>query len=362
MPRILFVAAHRPDRSPSQRFRFEQYLGFLKENGYDYDFSFLINERDDNAFYLPGNFTDKARIFLRSWFHRLGDILRARDYDIIFVQREAFMTGSAFFEKIFSKSGAKLVFDFDDAIWHYDVSPANRHLGWLKSPAKTARIIKMSHHIIAGNNYLADYARQYNANVTVIPTTIDTERHKPLLLRDLNPDRICIGWTGSHTTVRHFRLAEPVLAKMKSKYGDKVWFKLIGDAAYKNDALDLKGTAWSLSREVEDLRDLTIGIMPLPDDEWSKGKCGFKGLQYMAMSVPPVMSPVGVNTEIVNDGVNGFLASTEEEWVDRLSLLAESPELRVKMGEAARQTVISRYSVESQKPVYLRLFNDLISS
>jgi glycosyltransferase involved in cell wall biosynthesis len=359
-PRILFVAAHRPQRSPSQRFRFEQYIDFLTAKGFECDFSYLISEKDDSIFYRPGNLRTKSRFFLKSWWTRLQDVVKARDYDIVFVQREAFMTGSAFFEKLFMKSGAKLVFDFDDAIWHFDISEANRKLGWLKNPRKTERIIRYADHVIAGNNYLANYALRFNQHVTVIPTTIDTEYHKPYALKNVNKSTVCIGWTGSMTTIKHFRLAETILLKLKEKYGNLIRFKLIGDGSYVNAELGIKGIPWTLESEVDELRDLDIGIMPLPEDEWSKGKCGFKGLQYMAMEIPPVMSPVGVNLEIIEDGVNGFLASGTEEWLLKLSLLIENPELRQELGAKARQTVIERYSVASQQDIYLSLFNKII--
>jgi hypothetical protein len=175
MPKILFIASHRPDRSPAQRFRFEQYLGYLKQNGFDYDFSYLISEKDDRIFYSPGNLFNKLLIFLKSAWLRWKDVVKADKYDIIFVQREAFMTGSSYFEKRFAKSNAKLVFDFDDAIWNHDVSEANRSFGWLKDPGKTSQIITVSNLVIAGNAYLAEYARKFNKRVIIIPTTIDTD-------------------------------------------------------------------------------------------------------------------------------------------------------------------------------------------
>ncbi len=357
MPSILFIAAHRLQRSPSQRFRFEQYLQYFESQGFDWELSYLIPESHDADFYKPGNLRTKMEVFATSWWKRLQDVIRAREFDLIFVQREAFMTGSTRFERLFAKSGAKLIFDFDDAIWHLDVSEGNKKLGWLKRPGKTADIIGYSHHVIAGNNYLADYARQFNPNVTVIPTTIDTEYHRPHTLPEPKREQVCIGWTGSHTTVKHFRLAEHVLLRLKERYGEKIRFKLIGDPEYSNDALGLKGTPWTLADEVDKLRNIDIGIMPLPDDEWAKGKCGFKGLQYMAMEIPPVMSPVGVNTEIITHGENGFIAGNDEEWYATLCRLIEEPDLRSRIGKAARQTIIDRYSVESQKEVYLEVLN-----
>lgn len=362
MPRVLYVAAHRPQRSPSQRFRFEQYQNYLASKGFDFDYSWLISEYDDAVFYQPGNLHTKAAIFLKSYLRRWRDVINVKDYDLIFVQREAFMTGSVFFEKQFCRSGAKVIFDFDDAIWHFDVSEANKKLGWLKNPSKTSKIIQHVDHVIAGNSYLADYALRYNDQVTIIPTTIDTEYHKPRADKDFHKKTICIGWTGSLTTVKHFRLAEPVLKRLKDKYGERVSFKVIGDGNYESKELNLKGTPWTLDREVEELQDIDIGIMPLPDDEWAKGKCGFKGLQYMAMEVAPIMSPVGMNTEIVQHGDNGFLADSDDEWFNHLCFLIENPDERERIGLNARQTIIDHYSVESQKDRYLEIFRSLTES
>jgi len=358
MPKILFIAAHRPDRSPSQRFRFEQYLDFLKANGFEYDFSYLISERDDKIFYSPGNWFTKFSIFLESARKRRRDVARAKNYDIVFVQREAFMTGSTRFEKKFSEA-SKLVFDFDDAIWHLDVSDGNKKLGWLKNPGKTARIVSYAQLVIAGNAYLAEYARKHNPNVVVIPTTIDTQQYKRKNVAR-EPGRIVIGWTGSITTIKHFEYALPFLRELRKKYGDRIQVKVIGDASYVNEELGIRGIAWSSAKEIEELSGIDIGIMPLPDDEWTKGKCGLKGLQYMALEIPTVMSPVGVNTEIIRDGENGFLAGEINEWVEKISHLVESEELRKSMGAAARKTVEEKYSVKAMEQEYLKQLRSLL--
>lgn len=361
MPRILFVASHRPNRSPAQRFRFEQYLDFLKRNGYDYHFSFLITEEDDKVFYAPGNLMSKFSIFLKSYFRRFMDVINAGEYDIIFVQREAFMTGSYFFEKMFARSKAKLVFDFDDAIWNHDVSEANKKFGWLKNPSKTGRIIGLSDLVIAGNQYLADYASRSNGNVIIIPTTIDTDEYTPLPRSRNAHDPVVIGWSGSITTIRHFELAIPFLKELKLKYGNKVEFRVIGDGSYRNDELDIKGLPWKKEDELKELCSFDIGIMPIPDDDWSKGKCGLKGLQYMALEIATVMSPVGVNTSIIKNEVNGYLASEISEWVEKISKLIDDQALRLRLGKEARQTVLDHYSVKSQQPVYLNAFNQLLN-
>lgn len=361
MKRILYIVSHRKNRNPGQRFRFEQYLDFLSENGYQITYSNIISEKDDKILYSKSKYFLKLVIFFKSFFKRLKDVFRASNYDIIFIYRESLMVGLIIFERLFSLSKAKLIFDFDDAIWLKDVSEANISLKWLKSPSKTKKIIKLSDVIFAGNSFLADYARQYNSQVKIVPTTINTNYHKKIHIKKKN-NAICIGWTGTLTTLRYFETALPVLRKIKQKFGDKVYFKVIADFPYTVEDLNIHTTQWKLNTEIEDLSEIDIGIMPLPDDEWAKGKCGFKALQYMALEIPTIVSPVGVNTDIIKDDFNGFLATNEDEWIEKLSLLIESEKLRDKFGKNGRQTVIQHYSYESQKNNYLKFFDEILDN
>ncbi|MBW6498430.1 MAG: glycosyltransferase family 4 protein [Bacteroidales bacterium] len=358
--KILFLVAHRPGRSPGQRFRFEQYLDYLKTNGFQYDISYLISEADDAAFYAPGRLLAKTRIVLKSIRQRFRDLKMAKNYDLVFIYREAHMLWFSWFENRLQRLGARIILDFDDSIWLNDTSDGNRQLAWLKRPSKTADILRLSSMALVGNEYLASYARRYNTNVHVVPTTIDTDYYIPGSQQTKNT--VCIGWTGSSTTLKHLQHALPVLKAIREKYGEKVSFRVISNKPLETVLPGLENVKWSRETEVSDLYPIDIGIMPLPDDEWSRGKCGFKGLQYMSLEIPAVMSPVGVNTEIITDGVNGFLAGTEEEWVKKLSALIESPALREKLGKAGRQTVMERYSFESQKERYLQLFNRVCES
>ncbi|MDQ2769623.1 MAG: glycosyltransferase family 4 protein [Bacteroidota bacterium] len=360
MKRILFVAMHRPDRSPSQRFRFEQYLDYLRQNGFDSDYSYLIDAADDKVLYSPGNYVGKLGIFLKSSAKRLGNVLSLGKYDIVFIQREAFMLGTTIFEKLFARSSAKVVFDFDDSIWRNqgEAVGANSNLLFLKNPDKTKDIIAASDLIFAGNEYLADYARRFNKNVVIVPTTIDTTEYQRVPV-PAHPGRVCVGWSGSFTTIEHFETALPALRQLKAKYGDRVYFKVIGDGSYRNEELGIVGLPWRKDTEIADLSEIEIGLMPLPDTEWAKGKCGLKGLQYMALEIATLMSPVGVNSTIIQDGVNGFLADQPEEWVAKISTLIDNEALRLQMGRAGRQTVVDHYSVLSERDHYLTLFREL---
>jgi glycosyltransferase involved in cell wall biosynthesis len=354
--RLLYIAPHRPGRSPGQRFRFEQFQNHLEQNSFEITYSYILNPWDDRVFYTKGKYLLKIFIGIKAFFIRMRDVYRANNYDIILVYREAHFIGTTFFETLFAKSKAKLVFDFDDAIWLNDTSDANSNLKWMKKPAKTGKIASLCDKVIVGNEFLADYAKRYSDNVVIIPTVINTDFYKTKKASLSNP--ICIGWTGSSTTIKHFELAVPFLTFLNKKYPNKLRFKLIVDVNYKHNSLKIEHTPWNKAREVDDLDEIDIGIMPLPDDNWSKGKCGFKGIQYMGLGKAAVMSPVGVNTEIIHDGVNGYLAKTDEEWIEKLSALIDSENLRKQIGEAGRKTIEERYSLDSQKNVLLETLNN----
>ncbi len=355
--KILYIVPHRFDRSPGQRFRCEHFIPILKEHSYEITYSNLLTAKDDKFYYQEGKYCRKALIFFKTFLHRCFDVLRAHKYDCIFIYREAFMIGTTLFERGLKKSHKPIVFDFDDSIWIQDISDGNKNLSWMKRAGKTDEIIQLADLVIVGNNYLAEHAQQFNDSVAIIPTTINTNYHKPT--EKEKKHSVCIGWTGSETTIRHFKLIIPVLKRLKEKYGDSVSFIQISNIPYECPEIGLETIVWNAQDEIKQLQKIDIGIMPLPNDAWSKGKCGFKGLQYMALEIPTIMSPVGVNNEIIQDKENGFFATTDDQWFSVLCELIENPEIRESIGKKGRQTVINRYSIDSQKDKYLSLFDNL---
>jgi glycosyltransferase involved in cell wall biosynthesis len=316
-----------------------------------------LGKKQDKIFYQKGNYLGKIGVLIRSILILFREAF-FRKYDIVYVQREAFMLGTTFFERQFARK-SKLIFDFDDAIWIPVISTNNQSLSFLKNSSKTKELISLADMVFAGNAYLADYAKKYNEVVKIVPTTLDTTNHCPSPLKK-QTNRICIGWSGSFSTIPHFEFALPILEKLKDKYGDRIYFKVIGDANYTYPRLDIQGIAWSLDTEIEALREFDIGIMPLPDDQWTKGKCGFKGLSFMSLGLPVILSDVGVNGDIIEDGTNGFLANTTEEWIEKLSLLVENEQLRQDLGAAGRKTILERYSVLANRDQYVRYFNEVL--
>jgi len=350
--KILFVVPYPLGTAPGQRFRFEYFFPLFKKEGINFKVHAFVSPRLYKILYKHGHIMEKIFYVCKGFIFRLWTILSASGYDVIYIFREAFPFGPPFFEKILSTFGKPMIFDFDDAIYLPSISKVNKYVSFFKNASKTSRIINMSSCVLAGNKNLAEYASRYNNNVIIFPTVIDTVNYT--VKNDyFAKAAICVGWTGSYSTIEHLNLLIGVLKKIYDKYRVKI--KIVGSAEFSIDGVNVDAKEWSALTEIDDLKQMDIGIMPLPDDEWSRGKCGLKALQYMALGIPAVCSPVGVNSDIIEDGVNGFLAASEKEWVDKLSLLIENPQLRRSLGQNGRITVESRYSVEAQAPVFLEV-------
>lgn len=352
--RIFFIVPYPKSEAPSQRFRFEQYFPFLEENGYTTEVHPFYDYKTWQTLYQEGKTFQKAIGVIISFLRRFGLLFKLRKADYIFIHREVAHVGPPIFEWIIAKIlSRKYIYDFDDAIWLPNYSDTNAGFHRLKAYWKVNYCMKWAYRISAGNEYLASYARQFNVHVSIIPTTIDTEFHHTISC-DHDAPKPVIGWTGTHTTMRYLDELVPVLKELEQTHD--FTFLVISNEKPDYDLSSLEFIKWKKETEIEDLARMNIGVMPLQHDIWSEGKCGFKGLQYMALEIASIMSPVGVNTSIVQDGVNGFLAETPEEWKEKLTLLLENKELRVKLGKAGKLTVEERYSVNANKVNYLKLF------
>lgn len=343
MIRIGFLALHAPGLSPSQRYRVEAFLPSLERRGIRVRYDWVLDRDDLRVFYGRRGAASKARIAAAATWRRLRSLVAARDVDAFLVQREAFFLGDAWAEWL-AHLRAPFVYDFDDAIWLKATSDANRRFSWLKNVKKIPRIVRMAHTVIAGNEYLAGWARAHSPNVAIVPTCIDTDRFSPPGSRPAGR-AVTIGWSGSPSTIAHLRPLLPVLERVQAAYGKRIRIRVMGEPAFEHRPLGIRGEPWSPEGELALLHETDIGLMPLPDDEWTRGKCGLKGLVSMAMGAATVMSPVGVNTQIVRHGENGFLPASDEEWFDVLSRLIEDEALRRRIGAAGRETVVNDYSV-----------------
>ena len=355
--RILALMPGLYDTSPGQRYRLEQWDPLLRQRGVEITYAPFEDSELHSIVYKPGQLGKKLQLVTRNLARRLSTIGEAKNYDLVYVFREAALLGPPIFERLIAQQRTPFVFDFDDAIFVSYRSPSNGYLSYLKFASKTKTICRLASHVMVGNPYLAEYARQVNDNVTVVPTTIDTQKYQ---VRPPKTDDgpLTIGWTGSFSTVQHLDTLRGALKKLAETENFRL--RVIGTPAYELPPIDVEAMPWRAATELEDLCKIDIGVMPLPDDNWSKGKCGLKALQFMALGIPTICSPVGVNTDIIQDNENGFLAATEAEWVDKLSRLLRSAELRRRVGDAGRATVEQKYSAAIQAPRVYEIFKSVL--
>ncbi|HLA78482.1 MAG TPA: glycosyltransferase family 4 protein [Vicinamibacteria bacterium] len=354
--RVLAPLRHPTGRVPGQRYRIEQWAPLLRQEGIEVIYSPFLTQRAMDLLYQPGHLAAKTVATLRGYGRRLTEILLPGLPDVVFVHREAAFLGPAWLERMFAWR-RPLVFDFDDAIYLLDTSPANAWAQVLKSPGKAAAICRVAHSVTVGNETLAGFARQHAKRVTVIPSSIDTEVYRPQA-RPPNP-RPVLGWTGSLTTLRYLEGLLPALRRLRQRCDFEL--RVIG-GEIRADGLDVTCLPWCARTEVADLAPLDVGLMPLDDDPWSRGKCGMKALQYMGLAIPPVVSPVGVNASFIRHGENGFLAVSAEDWIARLTELLRDAALRERLGRAARQTVEEEFSARVQAPRLAQVLRDAATS
>lgn len=354
--KILFLVPYPFDEAPSQRFRFEQYFRVLSLEKISYREQSFLTHSNWRLFYKQAHTGAKVLALLRGFFQRTIILPQALRYDYIFIHREAAPIGPPVFEFILAKIlRKKIIYDFDDAIWMTDKTSEGRIEKMIRWRGKVKLICRWSYKVSCGNEYLRNYAAQFNPQSFLIPTTIDTEKGHSISFKKENPPRkIVIGWTGSHSTLKYLQRVERDLQELEEKYPE-VEIHVIADKEPRLNLKRLVFRPWSQQTEVTDLAVFDIGLMPLPDDEWSKGKCGFKALQYMSMEVATVASPVGVNPLIIQHGVNGFLVK-EGEWLGVLSQLIENKALRIELGKEGRKTVENRFSVKAVKGTFVNLF------
>jgi len=352
--KILFVVPYPFGKAPSQRFRFEQYLEFLEEENRHYRLAAFIDEKTWQILYKPGHTGRKVWGISKGFIKRFFLLFTVPAYDFIFIHREATPIGPPWFEWLVSKVlRKKIIYDFDDAIWIPNTSETNKIVAGIKWHQKVASICKWAYKVSCGNAYLQEYARQFNANVVVNPTTIDTQHHHNRL-KNQATEKVTVGWTGTHSTMKYLDALVPVLQDLEQQYDFEL--KVISNQAPALPLQSLVYQPWRKDQEIADLLTFNVGLMPLEDDPWAKGKCAFKALQYMALGIPALVSPVGMNTEVVTDGVNGFICATRADWYTKLERIIKDAALRSQLGEAARKKIEANYAVVANRTTFLGLF------
>lgn len=355
-PKVLFIVPYPVKHAPSQRFRVELFEPYLQEAGIPYRIAPFMSEKTWEVLYKKGSATQKAWGVIKGYLQRLKTTLvDVHGYDYIFVHREATPLGPPIFEWIIAKLWRKkLIYDFDDAIWIPNTSAENKLVSWFKAFWKVKYICKWAYKVPGGNDYLCNYAVQYNSNVVRIPTCVDMVRMHNGIKQHGN-HKVVVGWTGSHSTLPFIYEVVDVLNELQQELD--FTFLVIADKKPELPLRDWQFLPWNATTEIADLLKMDVGIMPLHNDAWSEGKCGFKLIQYLSLGIPAVASPVGVNKTITEEGINGYLCTTKEAWKAALKKLVQDAALRQSMGAAGRSKMLNEYSVQSQKDNFIRLFS-----
>jgi glycosyltransferase involved in cell wall biosynthesis len=352
--RITFFVEGR--QVPATRFRVLQYIPYLRELGHDVR---ICSTKPSKYLWYP-SWIEQARIMkplfvlpLLTWIMliRLIQILRyAWRSEVIVIQRDLLHRDpSGILERFIialTRPSCRIVFDVDDALF---ASPTGERIQ--AQEQKYRSLVPNYDLVIAGNAFLERFFSQFGPS-RVVPTIIDTGRFTSFGRSPHRP--LTIGWTGVSSNFRYLHSLVPTLRELQNQHGVKILIISDSDPSLENElaGLGLTWIQWSELEEVEQLNEIDIGIMPLDGSEWSRGKCGFKLLQYMSVGIPSVASPIGVNTEIIEHGVSGFLAATDREWFDCLTMLCNDAEFRIRMGDQARERVCQRYSLDAWRDTF----------
>ena len=341
MTKVIAFALYGP-LAASHRVRLSQYSAGLAS----YNVELTIHSLFDDL-YLASRFRNRFIPFgklLRSYLLRLIHLSDQNKYDIAFIQYELFPLFPSLLERRLLK--IPYILDFDDAWFLRYREGRLRTLSPLYSE-KFSSTLKGAAVVIAGNRYLMEYARCFNTNVSLIPSAVDTAIYRRKN-RDSKTDKFTIGWIGTPSTAKYLDILSPVLKKLANSF--TVRFIVVGAKAPNIPSVELIEIPWDINSEIRLINQFDVGVMPLHDDEWAKGKCAYKLIQYMACGIPVVASKIGANCEVVTSDC-GILAESEADWIEALTCLKLDPDLRLTMGNNARNRILEGYSVEKNLPL-----------
>jgi len=352
---VLALIPNQYGHAPGQRSSIELWETVLSPVGINIHYAPFETQRLHEVLYSSGHYVTKVGEMIRAYIERiklLGDLSR---FDAVFVYREAALLGPAFLEKMVARRGVPIIYQLDDPLFVPYTSPSNGYLSYLKFFGKIADICRLAKVVMVNSSQIREYVSEYNQNIWQVPSVVDTRQYvfRPELLEQ-KPDKVCIGWSGSPTTIGNIRVIARALRQLAQEVDHRVY--LIGGTEFDLPGVDYVAQKWSAATEVEDLRKMQVGMVPLPINEWNKRKFYMKTAQYMALGIPPVAAPLGSNPEVIEHGVTGFIARSDEEWVKYLGLLIKDHELRVRMSHAAAAAAKEKYSLAGNTEKIIEAF------
>ncbi|MEO6490916.1 MAG: glycosyltransferase family 4 protein [Ferruginibacter sp.] len=353
--KILVICPHPENVAPGQRLKYEQYFDHWRNNGYSVTVSPFFSERMQSILYNKSNKLEKIFWVLRAYVKRVVGLFSLQKYDLVYIFLWVTPFGYPLMERLYLAVNPNVVYDIDDAIFIKAESVVNRSIDFMRGRSKPFFLMKLARHVIACTPFLTEVAASYNKKVTDISSTINTDSYQPVNNYQ-NDHKLILGWSGSHSTSPFLYLLKDVLLELHQKIPFKLM--VMGDPSFHIDGIEMEALPWSVESEVPVLQKFDIGLYPLPlDNEWVLGKSGLKALQYMAVGLPVVATAIGANYRIIENGRTGILVKTKEEWMEKILLLMEDAVLRKKIGTAARENVVSNYSIHANAPLYLNIIN-----
>lgn len=354
--KVLFLTRY-PVSGASSRYRVFQYVPHLEAMGVSCRVQSFMDEAMYRLSMSPGRTGSKIWATLCATLRRLAVLARAGRYDIIYMQRELFPFGPPVIERLLKARGKLVLFDYDDALFIKKASRYNPIATFLRSPEKTREIFRIADCTVAGNDWLRDAARAEGGQAETIEVAEDAARYFPPAAPEPGKDAV-IGWLGSPSTSKYLQALQPVLSGLAARRPD-LRFEIMGGGDFAMDGVPWQGEPWSLEGERAALARWDIGLMPLPQEDWAKGKSGGKARTYMAAGVVPVAQAIGYNLELIRDGETGFLCSDAASWKAALTGLLEDPDRRLAIARAARAEVEERFDPRGQAAKMKALFETL---
>jgi glycosyltransferase involved in cell wall biosynthesis len=360
--RVLVLTPYAYGTVPGPRSSFELWERVLRESDIDLDYLVFETEALHEVLYESGRAPTKVWEMGRAYAQFAPRaIRRARDYDAVLVNREATLIGPALVERLVARTGKPLIYLLDDPLYIPYRSPSNGWLSYLKFFGKVKSLCRMSSAVLVNSPSHARFARAYNDNVWEIPSVVDGDLYTGWAPRPGPPNgAVCIGWTGSPSTTPNLRVIADPLETLARR--DDVDLRFIGAA--DSDLPRVRHTAlpWRASSEVDDLRSLEVGLLPLPRTPWTPHKFYLKLVQYMALGIPPVATPLGSNSILIKEGETGFLADSDGEWIAKLERLVADPELRERIGRNAAELALSRYTLQANAERIVAAFRSSVAA
>ncbi len=352
--RILALTPYQLGYAPGQRGSIELWQQNLTDAGIELEFSAFETDKLRRILYLNGKRVSKSVEMLRCYKERIGLLRDLDSYDAVFVYREAALLGPAFLERLIARK-KPIIYQLDDPLFVPYKSPSNGVLSYLKFFGKIKEIIKISSTVIVNSSFIKEFALQYNENVWEIPSIVDTEVYK-YLPDEFNSDNPKIGWSGSPTTSKNLKMIEKPL-QVLSNEGQS--FKFVGGSNFDLRGVKYEASTWNANTEVDDLRKIQIGLVPLPNNGWNPLKFIMKTAQYMSLGIVPVGTPLASNVEVIRHGENGFLAANDNEWEEYLRILLNEKELLKRFSKVAAKDAEEKYSLRANMPKVLDAFRSV---